>query len=355
MTRELWTLGVATPKSAASAAARAEAAGYDGWLVVDSQNLSGDPYVALAAAAQATTTLGLGTGVTNPFTRHPAVTACSIATIQEISGGRAVLGIGRGDSSLAHIGLAPAPPALFERYLAQVQAYLAGRELALDAAAGTTEIAPVSTLGLAHTPATSRIAWLPSAEQKVPVDVAATGPTVIAAAARQADRITFAVGADPARLRWACDLATAERRSVAAVPLSFGAWVTIAVHDDRAVARRLVSGSLATFTRFASMHGKATGPVTDEQRDVLERVHDAYDMTRHTQAGTAQAAQLTDAFVDTYAVVGPPSYCAERLHELFDLGLQRLVLIAGSSGVEANLVRAANRRLVDEVIPAVKR
>lgn len=150
--------------------------------MVDSQNLSGDPYIALAAAAGATTAIGLGTGVTNPFTRHAAVTACAIATVQEVSNGRAVLGIGRGDSSLAHLGLAPAPPAVLERYLEHLQAYLAGRDIALDEAAPSTAIAPVSALGLAHAPDASRIAWLPSAQPKVPVDVAATGPKVIAAA-----------------------------------------------------------------------------------------------------------------------------------------------------------------------------
>lgn len=130
--------------------------------------------------------------------------------------------------------------------------------------------------------------------------------------------------------------------------------MTIGVHDDLSIARRLVSGSLATFTRFASMHGPATGPVTTEQREVLERVHDAYDMTRHTQAGTAQAAELTDDFVDGYAVVGPPERCTERLLELFEVGLDRILLIAGSSGADADVVRAASRRLANEVLPAVK-
>ena len=79
----------------------------DGFAVVDSQNLSGDSYVALAMAARDTKKIKLGTGVTNPLTRHPAATASAIASIQLISDGRAVLGIGRGDSSLAHIGRAP--------------------------------------------------------------------------------------------------------------------------------------------------------------------------------------------------------------------------------------------------------
>ena len=93
---QLWALGVASPRGTADFAAKAEQAGWDGLLVVDSQNLSGDPYVALAMAATSTSSLGLGTGVTNNATRHPAVTASAIASVQKISGGRAALGIGRG-------------------------------------------------------------------------------------------------------------------------------------------------------------------------------------------------------------------------------------------------------------------
>ena len=100
---ELWTPSVPVPQLASVLAERAEAAGWDGMVFVDSQHLVGDTYVGLALAAEHTTRLQLGTGVTNPYTRHPAVTASAIATVQEISGGRAVLGIGRGDSSLAYL------------------------------------------------------------------------------------------------------------------------------------------------------------------------------------------------------------------------------------------------------------
>ncbi|HMC42702.1 MAG TPA: LLM class flavin-dependent oxidoreductase, partial [Acidimicrobiales bacterium] len=133
---ELWTTGIPIPGLAARLAQRAEARGWDGMVLPDSQNLAGDPYVGLALAAQTTERLLLGTGVTNPYTRHPAVTAAAIATVQAESGGRAVLGIGRGDSSLAHLGLAPAAVSAFARYVERVQAYLRGAEVAFDPPAG---------------------------------------------------------------------------------------------------------------------------------------------------------------------------------------------------------------------------
>ena len=102
MTVEFWTMGAGRPGrpgsdvfSGTRQAIAAEKIGYDGIAYVDSQNLSGDCYVALALAAEATSSIKLGTGVTNSFTRHAAATASAIASIQMESGGRAYLGIGR--------------------------------------------------------------------------------------------------------------------------------------------------------------------------------------------------------------------------------------------------------------------
>src|SRR4029079_15638759 len=84
---EIWASGAGVPRANVRQAVRAEENGFDGIVYVDSQNLSGDCYIALALAAHATRTLQLGTGVTNPVTRHPAVTASAIATVQAESEG----------------------------------------------------------------------------------------------------------------------------------------------------------------------------------------------------------------------------------------------------------------------------
>ena len=74
---------------------RAEANGFTyGWLF-DSHVLWREPYVLLTLMAQATTSMRLGTCVTNPATREPSVTASSLAVLDELSGGRMDLGIGR--------------------------------------------------------------------------------------------------------------------------------------------------------------------------------------------------------------------------------------------------------------------
>src|SRR2546430_14142121 len=97
---EVWTTGIAWPGAVERAAARAEGAGFDGLAVVDSQNLAGDPWVGLALAARETGRLRLGTAVTNPVTRHPAVTPAPAVTLQVASAGPFAPGLRPGHSAL---------------------------------------------------------------------------------------------------------------------------------------------------------------------------------------------------------------------------------------------------------------
>ena len=85
----------------------AEAVGFDLVGVADSQSLFREPFVTLGLMGQATAKVMIGTSVTNPITRHPAVMASAIATVQEISGGRAMLGIGTGDRASYNINERP--------------------------------------------------------------------------------------------------------------------------------------------------------------------------------------------------------------------------------------------------------
>ena len=78
------------------AAVHAEAVGCERVWIPD-EGISGrECWVTLAAVAAATRRIQLGTGITNAYTRHPGVTAAAVATLDELSGGRAMLGIGAG-------------------------------------------------------------------------------------------------------------------------------------------------------------------------------------------------------------------------------------------------------------------
>jgi 5,10-methylenetetrahydromethanopterin reductase len=359
---QLWTTGVASARGAARVAQEVEAAGWDGFLVVDSQNLSGDPYVALALAAAATRRIGLGPGVTNSVTRHAAATATAITSVNRVSNGRAVLGIGRGDSALAHLGRAPARLGQFERYLVQLQAYLAGEAVEFGDIDIPHDVAPpMSELELHDAPPASRIGWiaegLEGREAKVPVETAASGPKVIAIAARHSERVMFTLGADVERLQWGIDLAREARRKAGLDPnaIAFGAYVNLGCHSDMATARSIVRGGLTTFARFNVMHGQPSGPVSGKDRAVMEALRNNYDMKAHTRADSRQAGTLTDDFVDRFAIVGPPERCVERLKALAKLGLDKVAISGGTRGVAPEVAAVGREMMVRHVLPAMAR
>ncbi len=86
----------AEPTRIVELAVEAERLGYARCWVYDEGLTARDVYVTLAAIACSTERVMVGTGITNPFTRHPGTTAAAIATLDELSGGRAFLGLGAG-------------------------------------------------------------------------------------------------------------------------------------------------------------------------------------------------------------------------------------------------------------------
>jgi 5,10-methylenetetrahydromethanopterin reductase len=335
---EVWTLAFPAAGRGAAAAEMAEKHGWDGILFADSQNLTSDVYVTLTEAALRTSRVKIGTGVTNPVTRHAAVTACAIASVNALAKGRAVLGLGRGDSAVAHLGEGLAPLKEFERYLADVQSYLRGQV--------------VDAKGFP-----SRIEWIDGSASKPLVDVAATGPRVIAAGARLADRVSLTVGACPARVRWGIELARRAREEARLDPdgLAIGAYVNCVAHPDRAVARNLLRGSMGTLIRFSGMDHASSVGLPAGQRAQLTELARSYSIRQHAMGSAAHSAALDDDLIDALAVVGPSDYCLERLSELVQLGLQSLVIAGHSRDADPALLAETSQRFTEEVLPQLHR
>jgi 5,10-methylenetetrahydromethanopterin reductase len=100
--------GVDDPASFGDLASWIEELGYDDLWLTDSSLHAGEVYVYATLALAATTRLRVGLAVTNPITRHPAITANAAATLARLAPGRFVCGIGVGDSPLPEIGCRPA-------------------------------------------------------------------------------------------------------------------------------------------------------------------------------------------------------------------------------------------------------
>lgn len=335
---DVGVLMVAMPGRFAATARMVEELGFASLMIPDSQNLAPEAWGQLMVAAGATRTIRLGPGVSNSVTRDPALTACAALSLHAESRGRAVLGIGRGDSSVQRIGKREDPVASFERYVTMVQGYLRGEAVDRDGFP-------------------SRLEWLDHVKlPKVPVEVAATGPRVIAAAARCADRICFAVGADPESIAAAREHARAAARAAGRDPaaLRFGAFVTCVLNDDVAVARDALRGSVATFARFSAMRGSPIAKLPPQLQRAAEYLRASYDMREHTSSRAAHTAGIDDDFVDWFAIAGPVERALPRFRALRDLGLDFVHVIPSSSGVPRDVAATSFVKLGRELLPALR-
>lgn len=329
-TVEFATMGFATPGLAVPAAEAAERDGFDILLLTDSQCLRGDVYTQLVLCGKATGNLKLGTGVSNPITRHASVTAASIASVQAETDGRAILGIGRGDSSVLHIGQQPARMADYADYVRDVQAYLRGE--AVDQGGFP-----------------SRLRWLDGTDvpevPKVPVDMVGSGPKSLALAGELADRVTLAVGADPQRIAWGIEQvergASAAGRDFATIPV--GAYINVAIGNDKASAMESIKGSVATFAHFSASKGADFEHQPDIMRTVTEELVDGYDTYHHTEGAAPHTRYLDDEFIEWFGVIGTERAVVERLAPLIELGLRHIYFVG--SGREA---------LTKEVMPTLR-
>ena len=352
---EFWTnFTIMDPREAPEQAKQLEADGWDGAVMYDSQCMFPEVWTYLATCAQTTERIKLTTGVTNPVTRHPAVTAAAAASLQLISGGRSVLGVGRGDSALAYVGASPMPLSSYEHYLETLQTYLRGDEVPMaDASAMVVNAkAGFDNLSMGSAPPGSRLKWLAEYDMpKVPLEAFATGPKVIASSARSAETVILGLGAEINRVAWGADLARTAAAEAGRESVGLGCVVTAVPHEDAHIARELARPILAPLARFSVMNKKVVGPATPSQVETMLKIAEVYDMNKHGGKAT-QTSMIDDEFVDQFAVVGSVETCVDRLNELVALGVDRMTL-------SQPFIRTADLAhsydlLVSEVLPRVR-
>lgn len=325
------------PGSSAQLARTVEDLGFDSLVFADTQNIAPEVWGQLMLAARDTERIELGTGVTNPGTRDAAVTASAALALQVESRGRAVCGIGRGDSALAKIGRAPVPLGEFELYVERLQRYLRGEEVDRD---GTP----------------SRIEWHGEVDlPKVPLEIGATGKRVIELAARHAERIVFALGADEERLARAIETARRAAKASGRDPdtLRLGAWINAVVHPDVTAARDAVRGGLSAFAHFSGFAGMKPETMDPALRDAALLLRSNYDVRDHGRADTAHARALDADFVDRFGIVGPVETALPRFERLAKLGLDFCRVIPGSRDAPREIVVASMTTLATTVRQAV--
>ncbi len=305
----------------------------------DSPCLWHDPYVALAVAAKASTTLRLGPMVTNPVSRHPAATAAAMASLQELSGGRMMVGIGGGDSGVLNLGLRPAPIDEVVAYATAVRELTAGR--------------PATYHG-------ERLAlrWATDPIRPVPVFLAAEGPKKLALAGAMADGVIVSNGLTEDVVR--DTIATVRQgaldagRPADAVEIWWMVTFAFAdtVEDGVASLRWLLAAAADHVFRFTT-DGKR---VPADKAEGLGQLMAGYAHGEHAVAdGSAHNADLVDRYglrdwlAERFAVTGPPEACVDRLRQIAGYGATNLLftqLVPDQIGFL--------RRLGTDVLPKVR-
>jgi 5,10-methylenetetrahydromethanopterin reductase len=153
-------------------AVEAERSGYGRVWIPDEGLSARECYVTLGAIASATTRVEIGTGITNAYTRHPGTTAAAIATLDELSGGRAVFGVGAGGAlTLSPLAIERAAPLRAVRNLIDVSRRLWAGET-VDQVADTGSF---------------RSARLGYGRTDIPIWIAGRGPKMMQLAGELAD------------------------------------------------------------------------------------------------------------------------------------------------------------------------
>lgn len=296
------------PNAPASALVRtaqlAERSGYARIWMADSHLLWREPHTMLGAIAQVTDRIGLATCVTNPLTRHPTVTAAAFATLAELSGGRATLGISVGDSSLKSMGLKPATMARLADCIRDLRALFAGE--AAVVAGG--DAATVSYAG----------------QHTVPIDIAATGPKMLKLSGAIADGVVLMNGVAPELIQAACDLIAEGAREAGRDPASVRRVVWAACHVSAENPQRSIN--LCKYNVARAILRNIPGPIDERTRAVAEQVRARYDYAQHGDAAADFAELIPDDIVPRFAFAGSPDDIRGQIRALEGLGIEEVAL-----------------------------
>lgn len=312
----------------ADLARRAEANGFTyGWLF-DSHVLWREPYVPLTIMAQATERMRLGTCVTNPATREPSVTASTLAVLDEVSGGRMDLGIGRGDSARRVLGKPPTTIKTLEQAINAIRGLVQGETVEYEG----TELS---------------LPWV--GRWTLPVWVAGYGPMALKMTGRVADGLILQL-ADPDLIRWFVgqlrEAEAAAGRPAGSVRVQAAAPAHVAPRDEGRERTRW-------FPALVSNH--VVDLVNRYQPDELPealtgyvREREGYDYAHHAEVGSANAAFVGDEVTDRFCVLGEPEEHVEKLRILADAGVDQFNIYLMNGNEEEQLDRYGR-----EIIPAL--
>jgi alkanesulfonate monooxygenase SsuD/methylene tetrahydromethanopterin reductase-like flavin-dependent oxidoreductase (luciferase family) len=338
---------IETMPQAPALAKLAEENGFTGIFMIDTHVGWREVVPYLTLCAHETKRLRIGTLVTNPVTRHPTVVASYFATLQEISNGRMVCGIAKGDSATRVMGERQATMKEFRESIDLIKRMMNGEEVL-------------------YTPKhPDRSAWLKQAggkplkiqfhwykpPAKLPVYIGGYGPKTLHFAGEVADGVVIQAP-HPDSMRWSLGHAHAGARSVGRDPATLKTVVSgpivinenlkQALQDQRWFVQAVWNHSahlLEHYKREELPESLVLGLPKDFRSDYSE----------HVRRDAEELSQVPERAVDLLTVTGPASRCVERLQEVRAGGAKEFIHYA--LAMPLSEIEASIRRIGKEIIP----
>ncbi len=312
-----FALGISNRRAVAdvvAGVAEAEQLGAEVAFISEDVN-SRDAFQLAALAAGRTSHIRLSTGVVNPYTRNPTSIAMALATLDEVSGGRAQLGLGTSSASLIEdqMGLPVGKPYIVMREATHIiRALLAGETLTFAGKQFTYREAELEVRPL---------------QPRVPIVFAAMGPQTLRLAGSIADGVLLNVGASVEYVRWAVEQihqgAALTNRDLRDITIY--AWLTVYLTEDRADGLAKARAWLATMLAVPRQ-GELLLQHTGLDASILPGIREHVRAYPHAGDRAAAARLVPDEVAERLTLIGGEREVRTRLAAYQQAGVQVAVL-----------------------------
>ena len=320
-----------TPEYTARMAELGESLGWDLVGIADTPGNAMDVWVALALAAVRTERIPLAACVTNLVTRRPAITAGAAVSVDALSGGRLLLGLGTGHSGVTNVGAAADSPAAFRRGLAFTRALLAGELATLDGV--TTELAGPA--------------------RRVPVYAAASGPAALGVAGAVADGVFVNYGLGAAHVERARGLVDDGAREAGRAAEDVDRWwiACLDVSERRDVALDKLGNILGFVAAYVVGPAPERRDVPPELVPAMRELRASYTTHRaRMDPGLTRRLGVFDYLRRRLAVAGTPEECLEQVRAALAAGAHSLMFTVSLASDPVRTVELFGR----EVLPRLR-
>ena len=278
-----------------------------------------DAFCPLSAVAYATRKIKLGSGVVNPYTRHPVLLAEIIATLDEIAKGRSILAIGTGVIPLIQqMGIKVEKPLQTMRESVEV----IRRLLAEEETTYQGSVLQVNKVKFGANPYFDLVGRFKPLRKRVPIYLAAMGPKMLQLAGEIGDGVLFSVGLPPAYVKWAIENISkgAKRVNRSMSDIDVCSYIACAPLKKNKPAGKVIRGFVAYMISYAS---EEVLKMSDLDPSDASRIREVLE-----KEGMSEASKLvSDEMTDATGAFGTPDKIIELIEEYASYGAKLPVLV----------------------------